>query len=63
MPSPNRSEDFEDRGDRPVRKADSSALRIIARWVAEHDRAPVVGAIVDRDFVLLDPFAPPRHLC
>ncbi len=38
----------------PPRKADSAAMRILARWVALNDRVPAAGAIVDRDFVVLE---------
>ena len=36
------------------RRTNPAALRIIASWIAQHDGLdPVIGAIVDRDFVLL----------
>ncbi len=55
MQRPVPSEDFGDADVRPPRKADTTAMRILARWVALNDRVPVAGAIVDRDFVVLEP--------
>jgi hypothetical protein len=62
-----RARRYEDDNGREKR-VDRSALRIIARWVAEHDRAPAVepsrwtdpdatesDPLVDRDFFVLDP--------
>lgn len=31
---------------------DAAALRIIARWIAEHDGVQTNGAVVDRAFVV-----------
>lgn len=38
-----------------LRRTDPAALRILASWIAQHDGLdPATGAIVDRDFVLVD---------
>lgn len=47
-------DDLEDEDGRP-RRTDAAALRILASWIAQHDGLdPVLGVIVDRDFVLVD---------
>jgi hypothetical protein len=50
-------EEFEDDMDpKTPRKADPEPLRILARWIAMHDGTdPSSGAVIDRDFVVLDP--------
>ena len=47
-------DDLED-VDGELRRTDAAALRILATWIAQHDGLdPVLGAIVDRDFILVD---------
>jgi hypothetical protein len=52
-----RRRSYEDDRGRP-RRVDRGALRVIARWVHEHDRMPAVtndNTFVERDFFVLDP--------
>jgi hypothetical protein len=38
-----------------VKRTDPEVLRILATWIAKHDHeVPTCGALVDRDFVVLD---------
>jgi hypothetical protein len=48
-------EDWTDR-ERGERRCDVTAMRILAEWVARHDGLdPQAGAVIDREFVVLDP--------
>ncbi|MBA3452078.1 MAG: hypothetical protein H0T42_03155 [Deltaproteobacteria bacterium] len=48
-------DDLEDEETYGPRRTDVDALRILAGWIAGHNgRDPSTGAIVDRDFVVVD---------
>lgn len=61
MPYPTPLRSDVDRDPRPPRKADLMPLGIIARWVAARDGDAVAGAVIERDFVMLEPARPPRR--
>ena len=55
MQTPRRRRYEDDEGN--PKRVDRSALRIIARWVHEHDGDPAIAndnTVVDRDFYVLD---------
>ena len=54
--SPSLDSQFEDEdSDKPKKKADSTAMRILTNWIAMHDGVDdKLGAIVDRGFFVVE---------
>lgn len=49
------SDELDDAHRPPVKKSDTTAMRILKEWCAKHDGEERAGAVVDREFVVVGP--------